>query len=194
MIGSHNSYTYLKSDVSIMNSFTRFWRCQDSTISDQYNMGVRYFDIRVVRAKNSFGKAVWQAAHGSAKLTKQWMSIKAICNMFKNTYKDCKFRVVLEKGDDDVAKAFKEEALACVDSCEALDWIIIKKPWTIIYRRQDSPMFHDYSYEDWDFVSALKSLISWPIKEHATKVNPTITKDMIESKTEVWFMDYVCGT
>lgn len=193
MIGSHNTYTYLKSDISIMNNFTRFWRCQDHTISDQYNMGVRYFDIRVFRTKNSFGKAVWQAAHGAAELQKQWLSIKAICNMFKNTYKNSKFRIILEKGDKDDVEAFKKEALSNAETCDSLDMLIIKKPWTIIYQRDDSPTFHDYSYEEWEFEDVVKNLTNWPIKEHAAKVNPTITKEMIDSKTDVWFMDYVCG-
>ena len=64
MIGSHNTYTYLKSDTDIYNHNTKFWRCQDCNISKQYQMGVRYFDIRVFRTKNEYGKDGWHAAHG----------------------------------------------------------------------------------------------------------------------------------
>ena len=192
MIGSHNTYTYLKSDTDIYNHNTRFWRCQDCNISKQYQMGVRYFDIRVFRTKNKYGKDVWQAAHGLVNLEKQWLSIKSICNMFKNTYKNSKFRLVLEKGDEEDEKIFKEETLENVDNCPSLISVIIKKPWTVLYNRENL-IFHDYSYEEWKFTDIIQNLTNFPIKENAAKVNPTITKEMLESSNEVWFMDYVCG-
>lgn len=194
MIGSHNTYTYLAADRKLINTNTRFWRCQDEPISRQYELGVRYFDIRVFRTKGSFGKIVWQAAHGAAELQKSWFSVKSICNMFKNTYKNSKFRLWLEKGDENDIKAFKEEVMNNVDSCPSLDWSRIKLSCDDFYIRPDHPKWHEYSYEEWDAGTIIKNLTNFPIKEHAARVNPTITKYMIECQDEVWLMDYVCGT
>ena len=36
MIGSHNSYTYLKAvNKPIFNKFTKYWRCQYKSIKEQ---------------------------------------------------------------------------------------------------------------------------------------------------------------
>ena len=193
MIGSHNTYTYLDSDSAVLNRNTRFWRCQDRNISKQYQMGVRYFDIRVFRTKNSFGKEVWQAAHGAANLKKQWYNIKAICNMFKATYKDCKFRLWLEKGSQEDIDEFKKQVLENVSTCPQLDWAKIKLTNEQVYLSPNHPKWHEYSYEEWELSDILKNLTNYPIKENAAKVNPTITKYMIECQDEVWLMDYVTG-
>ena len=46
MIGSHNSFTYLKSTNSVINAVSAFWRCQVKSIQEQYKAGVRFFDSR----------------------------------------------------------------------------------------------------------------------------------------------------
>ena len=71
MIGTHNTFTYLPCDSKVVEGQSRFWRCQDMTISEQYKFGVRYFDIRIFRTVKN-GRSVWQAAHGMAELKKTW--------------------------------------------------------------------------------------------------------------------------
>ena len=47
LIGSHNSFTYLKPRKWWMRFFTIFARCQSKDIFEQYNIGARYFDLRI---------------------------------------------------------------------------------------------------------------------------------------------------
>lgn len=43
ILGSHNSLSYLP----IKNKWNLFMRCQNHTLNEQYNLGVRLFDIKV---------------------------------------------------------------------------------------------------------------------------------------------------
>lgn len=52
MLGSHNSFSYLKPTKWWMRLFTTWAKCQDKTIIEQYNAGVRYFDIRIAFKKD----------------------------------------------------------------------------------------------------------------------------------------------
>lgn len=194
MIGSHNTYTYLNSDSKILNRNTRFWRCQSGNITKQYLLGVRYFDIRVFRTMGSFGKMVWRAAHGAAELEKSWLKVKAICNMFKATYKGAKFRLWLEKGSDEDIELFKKEVLECQPTCPQLTWAQIKLTGEVVYKQENHPEWHEYSYEKWDFNSIMNNLTNYPIKENALKNNPKITQEMIDDPNTVWLIDYACDT
>lgn len=57
-IATHNSATGNKS-YSWTSLFTIFSKCQNKTLVEQYNVGVRYFDIRVKKTKRG-----WVCAHG----------------------------------------------------------------------------------------------------------------------------------
>lgn len=57
MLGSHNSFTYLK-PKGIINKLLLPWsKCQKLTLIEQYDKGVRYFDIRV-RFKKDIGAII----------------------------------------------------------------------------------------------------------------------------------------
>lgn len=62
MLGSHNSLSYLpiKGWKKILKSWVQ---CQSLTIEEQYNKGVRYFDLRIRRDN----KKNWWYCHNSAK-------------------------------------------------------------------------------------------------------------------------------
>lgn len=47
MIGSHNSISYYKPVKFWQRIFLPWARCQNKTLQEQYDLGVRYFDIRV---------------------------------------------------------------------------------------------------------------------------------------------------
>mgnify|MGYP004568968497 CR=1 FL=1 len=47
MLGSHNTMSYLPATKWWMKLITPWHRCQDRDIINQYNKGVRYFDIRL---------------------------------------------------------------------------------------------------------------------------------------------------
>lgn len=53
MLGSHNSFSYLTPTKWWMRLLTPWAKCQNKTIIEQYNAGVRYFDIHV--AFNEYG-------------------------------------------------------------------------------------------------------------------------------------------
>lgn len=60
MLGSHNSISYLP--IRGWRRVLRPWvRCQDQTLLEQYDNGVRYFDIRIRRKDNA-----WVFCHNSA--------------------------------------------------------------------------------------------------------------------------------
>lgn len=59
MIGSHNSMSYLP-PKNLWGKITRLWnKCQDKTITEQYNKGVDYFDIRI----NFYNDDEWHFVH-----------------------------------------------------------------------------------------------------------------------------------
>lgn len=185
MIGSHNTYTYLNSTSSIYNRFTRFWRCQNDNISEQYLNGIRFFDIRIVRD----GKK-WRVAHGVVKLQKTFSNIKSICNLFIGLYKDAKFRLWLENGNASDINLFKEEIKKYQPMCSALLQSQIKNTGEIIYQADNLPIIKEYSYEKWDTKSVIKNVFKYPIKENAIKNNPIITQEMINDQNTIWLMDY----
>ncbi len=60
MIGSHNTFSYL-SPVNFWGKITKLWsKCQDKTFAEQYNSGIRYFDIRVKRINSN-----WHFVHNN---------------------------------------------------------------------------------------------------------------------------------
>lgn len=46
-LGSHNTMTYLKPKKWYMYPFQFLARCQSKTIEEQYNLGARWFDLRI---------------------------------------------------------------------------------------------------------------------------------------------------
>lgn len=106
MIGSHDTYTFEKPILGIWNASKRLWKTQCKTIDEQYNYGVRMFDVRVARTIN--GK--WVACHGVVNFHKHWDKLEDICKMFSINYPEAIYRIVLEKGGKLVQKKFKKEA------------------------------------------------------------------------------------
>lgn len=75
MIGSHDTFTYLKPCNPIYKLGSRWWRTQCKSIDEQYTFGVRFFDIRVCRDGNQ-----WRLCHGVVNLKMTFSTIKDICN------------------------------------------------------------------------------------------------------------------
>lgn len=63
MLGSHNSFTYLKATNTFYGQFPIVWRCQYKTIQEQYKDGIRFFDVRVKLEKKA-NRNMWRCAHG----------------------------------------------------------------------------------------------------------------------------------
>ena len=60
ILGSHNSMTYLRPRRWWMRLFRIFGRCQNKTIQQQFDSGVRCFDLRVSHTTNDG----WSFSHG----------------------------------------------------------------------------------------------------------------------------------
>lgn len=86
-LGTHNSLSYLRPQWW-MRPFAWMARCQSMTIEQQYEFGVRYFDIRMRLLNNGD----WVGAHGLATYDIYWRFIFAYLN-FKG---DCIVRILLE--------------------------------------------------------------------------------------------------
>lgn len=52
-IGTHNSMTYLKPKKWYLHPFQFIAKCQSKTIQEQFNSGIRLFDIRISYDKNN---------------------------------------------------------------------------------------------------------------------------------------------
>lgn len=178
MLGSHNTFTYKSAKWKIFNLFSNFWRCQDKTIDEQYNLGVRYFDIRVRKIKNGY-----QICHGIIDVKRTFMSLDEICYYIGLNYPNSTFRLVLERGD-------KSEFLRNVEFIKTfknLDEVIIKKPWKTIYKRKEALPIIEYSFEDWTWKNLFKCLYKNLIK-NKEKIS---IKDALEDKSTIHLMDYV---
>lgn len=103
MLGSHDTFTYLKPTNKIHNLTKKWWRTQCKSIDEQYAFGVRFFDFRVYRDNN-----VWRLCHGAANFKMAFLKLKGICNFIEWEYPEAIYRIVLEKGEESV---FKQEAL-----------------------------------------------------------------------------------
>ena len=108
MIGSHDSYTFHKATKGIYNKslIRRTWKAQNMNIAEQYEYGVRMFDVRVCRDGNK-----WRVCHGAAEFDETFASIQCICDFFDRLYPDAIYRIWLEKGSEAVEKRFIAESV-----------------------------------------------------------------------------------
>lgn len=105
MIGSHDSYTFMRARNPIVNAFKGLWRTQDKSIEEQYKSGVRFFDIRLYRDRDK-----WRAAHGLAEFNVTFRTLMATAKHFAKTCPGCRFQIWMEKGTDADWEEFKVEA------------------------------------------------------------------------------------
>ena len=134
MIGSHNSMSYLP-PKNLWGKITRLWnKCQDKNIREQYEAGVRYFDIRInlyndrwhfVHNKVDFGRTynlIWEF------IANHKIPIRLIYDQRSKpkdvNYKIARFKtyinILIEKYDVDIDSAitywdWKEYSIADID-------------------------------------------------------------------------------
>lgn len=90
MIASHNTMTYLEPTKWWMKLFKLVYKCQDLTIEEQYDLGVRYFDFRITF--DEFDYPIF--AHGIVKF--KTPSVLAILTKLSKKG-GCYIRIVLEE-------------------------------------------------------------------------------------------------
>lgn len=190
MIGSHNSFTFLQADKWYFNLFSFLWRCQTIDIYDQYKEGVRFFDIRVFWDSKSH---LWRPCHGKCNFNGySWESLDEIITFTGSRFKDTKYRIVLEKGNNDDITRFIEEYNKITDK-ENLAEVAIKSPWKTI--KENNLIYIDFTYCPWNtgksFWWNIRHFKLDTIKHYAKKHNPFITKEMKDDQVTIYFMDYV---
>lgn len=200
MLGSHNSYTCFKAvNKSIFNKFTKYWRCQTKSIQEQYNEGVRFFDIRVCTELIKVGdkdKVVWRSCHGAVNVDNVFTTLSICAKQFKTLGSDVKIRILLEKGNDDDVALFKNEVEKVLKKySDIITQIVIKKDWQILYEDWKGLEIVDYCYIPWNsgksFWYNVKHFTGSTIEKWAKEHNPTIDENLINDKTKIHFMDYV---
>lgn len=96
IIGTHNSFTYLKPRTWIGRLFASFGRCQEVSIYDQYEKyGVRAFDFKIRLDRE--GKPV--IANGMFEYMDSVNELNRAFN-FLDSKGDCYVRISLETGND----------------------------------------------------------------------------------------------
>lgn len=185
MIGTHDSYTYLKARNRVYEWFSFLWRTQSKSIEQQKEAGVTYFDIRVYRDYAHLG---WRVCHGIVDFDIIFDSLENILTEFP-TYK---VRIILERGGD-IEEVWFAKDIEKVKDFTNLSFACIKKDWKVLIDRD--PAIIDYTYTPW-----LSSLSFWEnikrfnffstIKRWAKRHNPIIGRGLVNSEV-VHFMDYV---
>lgn len=194
MIGSHNSFTYLKAvNGNLFNKFASFWRCQDKSIQEQYDSGVHFYDVRVTE-ETFGGKNMWRVCHGKVNVNKLFVSLKVLVKSFLVIDKNIKLRIIYEKGDS-LDKFTDEVSDVITEYKDNITQVVAKDDWKVIYENWGDIRLIDYSYVPFQsnksFLQNLKTIKLSTIKKWATKHNPEITQEMIDDKSTIYFMDYV---
>jgi hypothetical protein len=197
MIASHNSLTFNNPTSKIMGLFSFIWRCQNKCLIDQYNSGVRYFDIRVHRRNN-----VWEYCHGKTNLKGYATKLYYIFHMIQKCYPGTKCRIILEKSSNKADRSlFISEAYSLIIDHEdkvrkVIHQFIIKKRWEIIwenykmshYKIVDKSWVPFTSDKPW-YKQLSRKIFSTP-KIWAKKHNH-ITQEEINDPNIIYFYDYI---
>ena len=195
MIGSHNSFTFKKSVNKLFNIFKCFWQCQNKSLQEQYESGVRFFDIRIYRKDKSH----WGIAHGLVNLYGGFDTIETILHYMASIFPEAYYRILLEKGDNSVVETFEDEvadAITALGNYSKLYEAIIKQNWKIVYHNDHKEfIIHDYCYTPIltgeSFWYNIKHFKLSSIKSYAKKHNPKITEDLKNDQITVHFMDFI---
>lgn len=110
ILGTHNSFTYLKPRIWAFRMFKFCYQCQNRTIHQQYNDGVRYFDFRLSFDKNEN----FQIRHKLVSFKLSFYDFLDIIKMLNNK-KDVVIRMVLERNKN------KNDEQRFISICKVLE-------------------------------------------------------------------------
>lgn len=184
ILGSHNSLSFCK-PVWYMIPFRFLAQCQNKTISEQYDLGVKMFDFRLKKSNNK-----WYIAHGIMKfcdISKLRQTLSYLDTLQDKIY----VRFVLEynsapKNAESLTNEFTDlvEGLMDVYSNLHLTEVRTKWDWKALYKDSKFTMEDCYSsVKGNNFISKLL------IKTWAKKHN----KEVLEkgTKKKCLMIDYV---
>ena len=199
MIASHDSFTYLTASTKFFNAVSFLWRTQNKTLIEQYNSGVRYFDIRVKRLNNKY-----VVCHGEVNFSKEYDTLLDIFQDIESIGKgDSTIRLILESGDNTDEELFTKELLDLIQNLERitdiLDFCCIKRTWKVLYNMSRNII--DYSFvpyhNGWSIIKNIQYAFKHPsfvfntIKNWRKKHAPEITQEMIADNNILYFYDFV---
>lgn len=195
MIATHNAFTFKKSTSKLYEFFSFLWRCQNKSLQEQYDSGIRFFDIHIFR-KNS---ETWGFAHGLVNLQGGFSELRVLYQTIRIKYPGVKCRILLEKGSKADKELFKMEIQQLNDEFEDFPEIvyqcIIKHNWEIVYSSGKDCCITSYCYtpilSEGSFWYNLTHIRFNTIKHYAKKHNPIITQKMREDNSNIYFMDFV---
>lgn len=144
IIGTHNSMTYLRPKQWWGYLFIPFWRCQNKTIREQWDAGVRCFDLRITFEK--YGKPVF--AHGIVKLKGDvYNTIYNIRHLSNIKNEQVYVRLVCEcKSDNEnIAALFKTLCFRIDKFTKAIPFEGRRKgDWKLLYDFQYKPKLNQF--------------------------------------------------
>lgn len=137
MIGTHQSLTYAKPLQWYYKPFHFIARCQKRDYKEQYDLGVKLFDIRIKPYKGT-----WHVAHGNMIFDIDLYEVLR----FLNEKKDCIVQLSLEynkepKDSNTIVEAFIRESQNLVDSYSNIKFFGFgtKWNWNKVYSYQNEP-------------------------------------------------------
>ena len=186
MIGTHDSFTYLKAKNKIYELFSFLWRTQTKSIKGQKELGVKYLDVRVHKTKGN----QWELCHGLINFNKQY---NTLYNLMEDL-SDFKIRLILEKGTKADEEVFKFIIYKLSYKYSNLVFSAIKKNWKVLHNTLLSIIDYTYIpfYSNLSFWQNIKRM-NWfsTIKKWAKRHNPIITQKMREDNDVVYFIDLI---
>ena len=159
MIGSHNSMTYLPPKNPIFRLFTPFFRCQNMSLIEQIEEGVRFFDIRVAWSKR---QKRWVFAHGIVTLGgRNTAEVSEVFDLFERHR--CSFRIILERGGKKTERSFQDTFYKYFAPRNGCLFIGIKRGWRIVYKSTHFPGIDDRSFVPFRSDEPILHQFSWKI-------------------------------
>lgn len=174
--------TYLKPQKWWMKLINFTSKCQSKSIEEQYNDGVRYFDIRVCIGKHDTMPNCY--AHGLIKYDIKHQPILQGTLLRDGVVG----RIILEKGNKEAFRRYIDTLLSLPTVAEHIHYTVDdKKTWNI-YRRGTADMSGYNTIENYP-VYPKDGIIPYP-KKGNRKFIP-VTQDMIDSDKFMYLCDFV---
>lgn len=157
-------------------------KCQSKSIEEQYNAGVRYFDIRVCIGKHETLPSYY--GHGIIRYKAEQQPILQGLLLRDGAVG----RIILEKGDTESFRRYIDTLLSLPTVAEHIHYTVDdKKTWNM-YRRGTADMSGYNTIENYP-VYPKDGIIPYPKRDNCKFI--PVTQDMIDSDKFMYLCDFV---
>lgn len=142
ILGSHNTFTYLRATTLIQRIIKSTWNCQRVDYKKQYALGIRCFDVRL-----HWQKGRWEAAHGGAHFRVDFEDFLRFCNESCNALNGKVYiRLVYESGTRGGEAQFVATCQEWEQKYPKITFFegVRKKDWKILYEFKYRPNMEQY--------------------------------------------------